>query len=888
MAELDQRLQGALEDLQGYLADNLAPLLVADAFETLLEYPPALTAEQLRIWSFFQFQGRGGVTPISDILYHAIKKIQTLEIHHLVPQDRFEGFLGGVAIALLEVCPDAERERLAGLLRHLRESVGGATALVERIHRAGGPGAPPAGPAMAPQAGMMPGSGAMQMPAMPAMPGGSPLGMSGSMAAPIPGSIGASADRRAYETAPAAPTAEEIRDLRRFTLALERAVAGLTANAVVSAAGAVGASAHPAGAAPGGENTAQQLLVLATAGARNDADLEARLAKLREAGVAAPPGPEVLKALIGAVPDWTVALPGAKAPSTGSIEAVRKVVKLGADKWTELLKSSAEQFNAGSFGRSVALVDLAERMLKEGEVDVRTAEIARGNGHEAYEVTKLLQAAADRRNWPVLHRLLEFYPAWSVRDLLDSLTFQPDTKKRRLLIAMLEIWGAPARPLILERLDTSVMEGSRDENAWWYQRNLVFLLHRIPRVDDVDIKREIDLISPFSGLMHHPSFQKETILLLSILPGYAGVPTLVQRLGEAEKALESQAPVHPVEELWRIESALTSALIRSGSLSARRIVLDHALARRPKDGDTLGRLKDFGRIDLADDRDTHERLLAALRELAPRRVFGLVMGRREEEVASVARALVSTTTTAARQALAEVKSQFPDLVLEKPTVSTAHDAQGAPHEPSAPEPAEGDTEKFAAEAAPLPGRGSLSGDLELFGLAGLLQTFQQTETTGRLTLKEPKGQPFAEIALHRGQIADCRAGKLSGTAAFYQLLEVPGTGTFEFVRAEPSKSAPPGAKDMMGLLLEGMRRYDELQRLRVVVPDTLLLRPGASKPTPPEEEKDGDFMRQVWERVRNGGARAIDCEAAFAVDSYRVRALLAHWLETGAAAVAAA
>ena len=92
----------------------------------------------------------------------------------------------------------------------------------------------------------------------------------------------------------------------------------------------------------------------------------------------------------------------------------------------------------------------------------------------------------------------------------------------------------------------------------------------------------------------------------------------------------------------------------------------------------------------------------------------------------------------------------------------------------------------------------------------------------------------------------------------------------------------------MGLLLEGMRRYDELQRLRVVVPDNLLLRPGAAKPTPPEDETDGDFMRQVWERVRNGGARAEDCEAAFAVDSYRVRSLLAHWLETGAAAVAAA
>src|SRR6187549_3695991 len=156
MGELDQRLQGALEDLQGYLADNLAPLLVADAFETLLDYPPALTAEQLRIWSFFQYQGRGGVTPISDILYHAIKKIQQLEVHQLVPPERFEGFLGGVAIALLEVCPDSERDRLAGQLRHLRESVGGATALVSRLH--GAAGAPGAAPQGAPPAGGYSGS----------------------------------------------------------------------------------------------------------------------------------------------------------------------------------------------------------------------------------------------------------------------------------------------------------------------------------------------------------------------------------------------------------------------------------------------------------------------------------------------------------------------------------------------------------------------------------------------------------------------------------------------------------------------------------------------------------------------------------------------------------
>jgi hypothetical protein len=393
--------------------------------------------------------------------------------------------------------------------------------------------------------------------------------------------------------------------------------------------------------------------------------------------------------------------------------------------------------------------------------------------------------------------------------------------------------------------------------------------------------------------MHHPSFQKETIHLLSVLPGYAGVPTLVQRLGETEKALEDPNPVVPAEELWKIQNSIATALIRSGSLSARRVVLDHAFKRNPNHGDSLGRLRELGRIDLSDDRDTMERLLAALRELAPRKLFGFVVGRRDEEIASVAHALASTTAPAVLQTLSELAARFPHLHLDRPPAhapgaETATPGEAAHAEHSATDAAEGDTEKFAAQAAPLPGKGSLSGDLDLFGLAGLIQTFQQSETTGRLSLRDARGQERAEVVLHRGRLVEARTGRLTGNAAFYQLLEVPTGGTFEFARVEPGKTAPAGAKEMMGLLLEGMRRYDELQRLRVVIPDSLVLRPGGSRPTAPNEETDGDFVRQVWEKVRAGNTRAVDCESAIAADTYRIRSLLAHWLETGALAAAAA
>lgn len=843
MAELDPRLREALEDLQGYLADHIAPLLVAGAVETLLEYPPALTAEQLRIWAFFQFQGRGGVTPVSDLLYHAIKKIQQLEEHQLVPGDRFERFLAGLAVALLAACPEAERERLAGQLRHLRESVGGATALVDHLHRAA------AGAAVA-----APG-GAAQAPAGPAAP---PL------------------------------STEEMRELRRFTLAMERAAAGLGA----------------AGGAPAGASgaLAQQLLVMATAGARSGAELDARLAQLRSAGLAQTGAPEMFQSLVSALPDWALALPGgAPRPATGSLEAVHRMVRLAGDReksgerWKDLLRAAAEQFNRRSFGRALALVDLADRMLRDGEIDARFGEIARAKAHEGYDIQAMLEACADRRHWPVVHRLLEFHPAWSARELLDSLVFQPDAKKRRLLLAQLEVWGADARPLVFERFEASIVEGSRDPNYWWYQRNLAFLLHRLPRTADADVRRELDLIAPFSALSRPVSFQKEAFVLLAQLPGYAGVPTLVQRLGEAEQALEGPAPPPvPKTEIRKALNALAAALARSGSLSARRVLLDHALGRRTRDGEALARLRELAGIDLAGDRETVARLLGALRDLSPRKVLGFRVGRHDEELAHVVRALASTSSPEVRDALAEIAARAPEVAaaaaetgagrktaaVEAPAGAAGE--AGAEVESGGPDDAAGSA--FVPLVHPAPGRVSMSGDLEVFGLAGLVQTFHQSESSGRLTLRDASGRKVGEVALHRGRLVECRSGRLNGRAAFYQLFEVPVPGTFEFSRGESTPPSSTEPLEILGLLMESMRRYDELQRARALVPDETPLRPTGARPTAPAEESDGELVRAVWGVLRNG-ARAIDCEQAAEVDTYRVRALLAHWLEEGAIAV---
>ena len=84
--------------------------------------------------------------------------------------------------------------------------------------------------------------------------------------------------------------------------------------------------------------------------------------------------------------------------------------------------------------------------------------------------------------------------------------------------------------------------------------------------------------------------------------------------------------------------------------------------------------------------------------------------------------------------------------------------------------------------------------------------------------------------------------------------------------------------------MEGMRRYDEYERARALVPDATVLLPTGVRPTAPPGESDGAFVRELWGRLKNGGTAAA-CEEAVAADGYRIRTLLAHWLQEGAVAV---
>jgi len=107
------------------------------------------------------------------------------------------------------------------------------------------------------------------------------------------------------------------------------------------------------------------------------------------------------------------------------------------------------------------------------------------------------------------------------------------------------------------------------------------------------------------------------------------------------------------------------------------------------------------------------------------------------------------------------------------------------------------------------GRGIL-GKLSMISMIDLVQTLNGSRRTGRLVLTGQGSE--AHVIFNNGTVAGAVLGDLKGEEAFYGVVCWP-EGDFCF--EQDQTEVPSGAeikKDMMGLLMESMRRIDEQKR----------------------------------------------------------------------------
>ena len=433
--------------------------------------------------------------------------------------------------------------------------------------------------------------------------------------------------------------------------------------------------------------------------------------------------------------------------------------------------------------------------------------------------------------------------------------------RRRLLLALLEIYGPEARSAALDMLRELATAGT-PEHDWHFKRNLLYLLRKTPLAGDQAADGELDAMIPFADPSLPPPMVKEAIAGLAAIKherSEAALVTLVQGL-ETMLQKKGDAPFDEAE-LQPLRDRAGGALARFGSPTARRVVVEHGLKRKSGLGDAGARLAELATQDLTDDPELVSILLKSARAEMPFKVFGLTLKKREDRLSPIVEALSGTHTQAVRRVLEEIVEKHSDT----PAARTASRALAA----------------FDAPKAADEGQASLMGDLAIFELPALLQSLASTEVTGTLALRDISGGVVGKFILENGRIRTAEALGLKGDDACYQLFERPTGGTFSFVRQNlPPRRDGEAPREVVSILLEGMRRYDDFQRFSALVPDDLVLAPTGTKPSTDPDEADGGLQKAVWTKA-SGGAPAKAIESAVAADSYRIRRLLVRWVEEG-------
>jgi uncharacterized protein DUF4388 len=805
-APVSAEVREAVVDLQQYLSDRVAPLMVVDSLALLVHQPPQLLAAGIGAWAAYQRTSAADLS-LADLLFHGARKIAMMGELDLVPKADIAHCLEGVTAALLPQCPEEQRELLRQNLERLRDAtLAVITAAIPVLERQ--PGTKPA-----------------------------PIGHD-----------------------PAATLSPEAAlGLRRLSLFLERLqplVAGM-----------------PASAPPPEQRheVASQFMTAAAVQSSTSKELEAHLAPLREFGVDTTID-QVLRTLARTLPGWG-SLPsaaGSAAPLVGlQLNAMRQIVSLAeapeeaATRFRELVHAAIEQFNEGDLGRAVTMFELADQLAVEQKVKAAFVEPLRKGGHEYLDPERLRRLAERPALRAELKKILDFFVMLRPEGLLRELDGEPRRERRHQLLAMLEAHGEGARTKAWELLKASVESPGAKVDPF-FQMNLIYLLRVIPRPATASIEDEVSVVMRASGRDSPPPLVKQVIGYFATMRHDKSERALITYLRLFENmVLQPETAVYSLADIATLLDRTCIALARYGTPRSWRALVDHGLKAEPRLGSPMARLVEAGRQDLSGAKDLVERLTATVRAELPRSVLGFTVRKNDDRIVWLIRALSGTPLPEVRAVLEEIVEKHGD----QPFAEAASKALA--------------TMDAGPAAAETTGAG-LAGDLELFGLPGVLQTLSQSQLTGVLSLMSVQGKIEASILLEGGRFRGAQFATLRGEEAAYQLFEKPFQGTFAFV-SRPDLSgqgATSAPHDVISLLLEGVRRHDEFKRSAALVPDQVLLDPTGAPSTPLRDEKK-DFVRLVWSTIANG-TTPVECEAAVKTDGYRVRRLLAHWVEEGA------
>ena len=571
----------------------------------------------------------------------------------------------------------------------------------------------------------------------------------------------------------------------------------------------------------------------------------------------------------GAVPSWDMnaIAPSAARKAPAQVAAMEKIIDLAEDplvamgRFRELVTAAVTKFNDGALAATVWMLDVAEDTIIEKKLDIGAVNQTRQEAADAISSVALRKYTENKTKHAALKIALDFFPTLRLESVLRQLRGEPRAERRRTLLGFAEAYAGKGREAALKELEKELQRADVDT---YYLRNLIYMLHRIARESDDGIDHELALLTQSSAPGQNIYVIKEAVTALGQIKTDASVKVLTTRLAEFEATLlRNDASTYPPAEMQKLLDRIIASLARIGTPNALLTIARHGMKANPPLGDTRARLAALSQHDLSFDEATVNVLLKALRDDIPGKLLGRFVPKKQDATVKLIEALSGTRAEAVEDVFTEIAQRFPDQDIGKAAAQVLEKwspAKAASREPVA----------------------TLTGELEFFGLPSVMQSLGEMRATGMLTLRNKQGQAAAKLVVSDGKFLNAQRGNIRGDEALYDMLERPISGTFAFVPYPAEKMVSElKPREMMGLLLEGVRRHDELQNILALAPDGMSLAKTNVKPTPHEEEKDPVFIRDIWLKA-SSGTKIGEWEREIPSDCYRVRRLVVHWLEQGA------
>ena len=801
----DVKIREALNAVAQYLSDTIPPVHAVDPVMLLLKGPAKLMASAIINWIPSQFHRNSRNASPADCLFYAISKLHYLGHLQLISEQDLVPYLDSIKRLLLDYCPPKDRLRLQDSFGHIGMSEDMMTAPISFIRR-------------------------------PVKPNGSKAGSSDGHKSGRP------EDRRRSILNDRLKSA-----MRQPLLPAENEQR---------------------------QDPVPQLIAMAAADARSDKEFRRLQEDLKALGIESRMD-QIYRMLSRSLPGWMISSTGTDPVKSHNpaIVAMGQIIRLAEDRWESsrrfqnMIQAAIEHFNTGSLARAATMLDLALGICTDDKLDPAAVTRVRKTAHESLDLNRLRSVAKQSDKRHLLRTVLNFFDAFSVENLLDSLQKEGRRDRRILFLDLLETYGDSAHTGAFENLK-ELLAGTNVATDWYFARNLICILNRTPSTGDVPPQKEIELIAPLFRLSLSAPLVKEAIKFAGRTRCVESEELLISAADKLEKVvLEHAASGRDSAQKLSLLDRAIYALAHYGTPKGYGRAVKHGLSRRKELGDTAARLNYLSGQDLSEDKESLALLIKFLKSKTPRKLLGVTIHRHENDqlLIHAIRALSSTPAPVVRKTFEEIAAQFPGTKFGETAARALKEFE--------------ELDKSGTPAGRL-----LAGDLELFGLADLLRQLNLLQVTGTLTLKDAKAIITGTFSLIAGRLQDCRAGALGGKEAAYQLLEVPMAGTFVFQGQRNSgTSEQPDVQsipDLSAVVSEGMRRYDEMQRARAIVPDFALLRRRGCQPVMHGGEEDAGLFDRVWQNTPDG-ASPEECEAACRVDSYRVRTLLARWVEEG-------